>query len=171
MRSWLLISSQQSVRRSQCFEFTVRNEAFRARNARSPSECKQAKIAFAIATPTICNRRRVATQEAPRVRRDPKRTLLQPSQSPPTLAPVANNGKALLLPPVIPNDRARLDRAITLLGCRARGELGTSARAELTELVGRYPDAAVAMSWKRSLKQVRDDEIFDARDSCHQRQG
>jgi len=74
---------------------------------------------------------------------------------------VANMGEPLLLPPEIPDDRARLERAITLLGCRARGELGTSARGELSGLVGCYPDAATAMSWKRSLKQVRDDEIFD----------
>lgn len=73
---------------------------------------------------------------------------------------MANKGEALLLPPVIPDDRARLERAITLLGCRARAELGASARAELTALVGRYPDAATALGWKRSLKQVRDDEIF-----------
>jgi hypothetical protein len=74
---------------------------------------------------------------------------------------VANESNALPLPPVIPDDRPRLERAITLLGCRARGELGASARAELTDLVGRYPDAGTAMDWKRSLKQVRDDEIFD----------
>lgn len=74
-----------------------------------------------------------------------------------------NNGDALLLPPVIPEDRIHLERAITLLGCRARAELGASARTELTELVGRYPDATTALGWKRSLKQVRDDEIFDSR--------
>ena len=74
---------------------------------------------------------------------------------------MVDKAETLLLPPVVPDDRVRLERAITLLGCRARGELGAHARAELTVLVGRYPDAATAMGWKRSLKLVRDDEIFD----------
>ena len=73
---------------------------------------------------------------------------------------VAHEGNALPLPPVIPDDRQHLERAITLLGCRARGDLGASARAELASLVGCYPDASTAMHWKRSLKLVRDDEIF-----------
>ncbi|HET8936152.1 MAG TPA: hypothetical protein VFN67_22060 [Polyangiales bacterium] len=74
---------------------------------------------------------------------------------------MANKSEELSLPPVIPDDRPHLERAITLLGCRARAELSATTRAELIELVGRYPDAATALSWKRSLKQVRDDEIFD----------
>lgn len=91
---------------------------------------------------------------------DRKRDLLQAEPTAGNASHVANEGKALPLPPVIPDDRRHLERAITLLGCRARGELGASARAELTGLVGCYPSARTALEWKRSLKLVRDDEIF-----------
>jgi hypothetical protein len=64
------------------------------------------------------------------------------------------------LPPKLPLDHARLDRAIVLLGCRSRGELRLSKRDELVALVGLYPEPSLALRWKTALKSVRDDEIF-----------
>jgi hypothetical protein len=66
----------------------------------------------------------------------------------------------LELPPIVPSDRDALDRAIVLLGNRAKGELRQSIRSELIGLVGRYPDPATAQRWKTTLKGIRDDEIF-----------
>ena len=66
------------------------------------------------------------------------------------------------LPPVVPGDRAQLERAITLLGARSKGlELTAKPRAELAAIVGAYPSPQSAANWKLALKQVRDDEIFD----------
>jgi hypothetical protein len=65
------------------------------------------------------------------------------------------------LPPRTPCTREELDRAIMLLGNRARGlELRESTRSELLGLVGRYPDQTTAGRWKSILKDVRGDVIF-----------
>lgn len=66
------------------------------------------------------------------------------------------------LPPTVPQDSAQLERAIILLGSRAKGlDLSAKPRAELAALVGGYPGPQTAANWKLALKQVRDDEIFD----------
>ena len=64
------------------------------------------------------------------------------------------------LPPSVPATLPALDRAIVLLGNRAKGELRASVRAELSTLVGTYPDPPTALRWKTALKSIRDDEIF-----------
>jgi hypothetical protein len=65
------------------------------------------------------------------------------------------------LPEVTPNSRSQLQRAIMLLGTRAKGlELNESTRQELIALVGAYPEPTTAASWKRELKAIQDDEIF-----------
>lgn len=64
------------------------------------------------------------------------------------------------LPPKTPETLTGLERAIVLLGARTTADLTKSRRKELVELVGAYPDAAAALSWKTALKPLRDDEIF-----------
>ena len=64
------------------------------------------------------------------------------------------------VPPKTPESLAELERAIILLGSRAKGPLTKPRRKELIGLVGAYPDAAVASVWKASLKPLREDEIF-----------
>ena len=65
------------------------------------------------------------------------------------------------LPPKVPADLPRLDRAIVLLGARAAAELRPGRRTELEQLIGTYPDAATARRWKSGLKKRRLDEAFD----------
>jgi hypothetical protein len=66
------------------------------------------------------------------------------------------------LPPKVPGARQELERAIILLGSRAKGlDLQESKRVELILLVGGYPKPLTAANWKRALKSIRDDEIFD----------
>lgn len=66
------------------------------------------------------------------------------------------------MPPIVPPSRTALERAILLLGCRARGEdLRASKVQELVGLLGRYPDRVTALAWKTELKRIREDEIFD----------
>jgi hypothetical protein len=67
----------------------------------------------------------------------------------------------LELPPKIPADGGQLDRAIKLLGERAKAELTSRVRTELIELLGKYPNAKEAADWKRALKSTRLDEIFE----------
>jgi hypothetical protein len=55
-------------------------------------------------------------------------------------------------PPRMPEGPER-ERAITLLGNRARSELSAKARAELERLVGAYPTAEQAGRWKTGLKR------------------
>lgn len=66
----------------------------------------------------------------------------------------------MTVPPKTPENLADLERAIVLLGARAKGPLTKPRRVELVDLVGAYPDAAAATSWKASLKPLRDDEFF-----------
>jgi hypothetical protein len=67
----------------------------------------------------------------------------------------------LSLPPILPEKRQLVERAIMLLGSRAKGlELSASTRKELQSIVGAYPSPTTAADWKRNLKSVRDDEIF-----------
>jgi len=67
------------------------------------------------------------------------------------------------LPPNVPMELSQLRRAMVLLGERAKGkgELRASVRAELIGLVGQYPDPTTATIWKRALKSIQDDEIFE----------
>jgi hypothetical protein len=65
------------------------------------------------------------------------------------------------LPPVVPTTSADLERAIVLLGERAKGELRAKTASKLTSLVGEYPDVITAKRWKNGLLKCRGDEIFD----------
>lgn len=64
------------------------------------------------------------------------------------------------VPPKTPESLAELERAIILLGSRAKGPLTRLRRRELVDLVGAYPSEAVAAEWKRILKPLRHDEFF-----------
>lgn len=62
------------------------------------------------------------------------------------------------LPPVLPEQRDQLTRAVMLLGERAKGtELRQKHREELTGLVGVYPEPAQAAAWKRALRALREE--------------
>jgi hypothetical protein len=62
------------------------------------------------------------------------------------------------LPPLVPRESEDLQRAICLLGNRTKGELGAKPRAELTDLVGKYPNTVEeAAEWKAALRQVAKD--------------
>jgi hypothetical protein len=71
------------------------------------------------------------------------------TKQPPTTATPTNS-----LPPVIPGTAEGLQRAIVLLGSRAKGELTTKPKGELVELLGAYPTAEQAAVWKTKLKQL-----------------
>ena len=64
------------------------------------------------------------------------------------------------IPPKVPVELSQLDRAIMLLGERAKRELKSKRQKELTALLGRCPDAETAAVWKAALKKLRSDEIF-----------
>lgn len=70
------------------------------------------------------------------------------TKSPPTTTPTNN------LPPVIPGTAEGLQRAIVLLGSRAKGELTNKPKGELMELIGAYPTPEQAVVWKSQLKQL-----------------
>ena len=70
------------------------------------------------------------------------------TKSPPTTTPTNN------LPPVIPGTAEGLQRAIVLLGSRAKGELTNKPKGELMELIGTYPSPEQAVAWKSQLKQL-----------------
>ncbi|HEY9706677.1 MAG TPA: hypothetical protein V6D48_00565 [Oculatellaceae cyanobacterium] len=70
------------------------------------------------------------------------------TKSPPTTTPTNN------LPPVIPGTAEGLQRAIVLLGSRAKGELTNKPKGELMELIGTYPTPEQAVVWKSQLKQL-----------------
>jgi hypothetical protein len=60
------------------------------------------------------------------------------------------------LPPRVPPELAELDRAIMLLGVRAKGtELTAPRRREMVALLEAYPDAATAAHWKAALRVLR----------------
>lgn len=61
------------------------------------------------------------------------------------------------LPPRLPTIPAELERAIMLLGCRAKSDLRGPVKLELEQLVGAYPSTSEANRWKRALKAYRDD--------------
>jgi hypothetical protein len=62
------------------------------------------------------------------------------------------------LPPELPETLAELDEARLLLGQRGRGdELGPKPRAKLVSLIGAYPSPALALRWKRSLRDYREE--------------
>jgi hypothetical protein len=61
----------------------------------------------------------------------------------------------LSLPPKMPGNDADFERAIMLLGSRAKTELQNKARAELVELLGSYPSAGTAAEWKLVLSTFR----------------
>lgn len=63
------------------------------------------------------------------------------------------------LPPLVPGNTDKLNRALTLLGNRGNHELKKRARRELVELVGAYPDGATAMLWKTELKKLKERAI------------
>lgn len=65
------------------------------------------------------------------------------------------------VPPKVPVLAAELQRAIMLLGERTKHELKAMKRQEIIDLLGRYPDAQTAATWKSALKKVRQDEIFE----------
>ncbi len=69
-------------------------------------------------------------------------------QNPTTTTPINN------LPPVIPGTAEGLQRAIVLLGSRAKGELTNKPKGELMELIGTYPTPEQAVVWKSQLKQL-----------------
>jgi len=58
------------------------------------------------------------------------------------------------LPPRLPQSSEELERVITLLGNRKQAELNPSARNELRELLGVYPTAKKAASWKSVLRRI-----------------
>jgi hypothetical protein len=58
------------------------------------------------------------------------------------------------LPPKLPNTSESLQRAILLLGNRTKTELTDKSRRELVELLGAYPSAEQASTWKQRLKQL-----------------
>lgn len=61
----------------------------------------------------------------------------------------------LELPPVVPGDAAALQRAIALLGNRAKGPLTKKPKKELISLVGRAPiTEAEAAKWKAALRAL-----------------
>ena len=64
------------------------------------------------------------------------------------------------IPPKVPEQLPQLQRAVVLLGERCKYPLGAKLQRELTDLLGRYPDAETAAIWKTALKQLRRDEIF-----------
>ena len=51
----------------------------------------------------------------------------------------------------MPGNDAAFERAIMLLGSRAKTDLQNKARKELVELVGRYPSSETAAEWKLVL--------------------
>jgi hypothetical protein len=58
--------------------------------------------------------------------------------------------------PIIPTELDTLDRAIALLGERAKGlELRWKQQLRLAQLLGRYPDPETAAIWKSGLKKHR----------------
>lgn len=66
------------------------------------------------------------------------------------------------IPPKVPHELGTLDRAVMLLGSRVKGDLRHKHQVELARLLGRYPDAETAAVWKRALKKLRQDEIYQA---------
>ena len=64
----------------------------------------------------------------------------------------------LVLPPMVPETLAELDRAVMLLGALAKGDgLKKSRKDELKALLGAIPKAETAARWKSELKRVRDE--------------
>jgi hypothetical protein len=59
--------------------------------------------------------------------------------------------------PWLPVTLTELDRAICLLGSRAKTGLRGSARQRLVELLGAYPSKELATEWKRRLKERRNE--------------
>ncbi len=57
--------------------------------------------------------------------------------------------------PQVPEDLAELDRAIELLGERAKGQLRASKQDELVLLLHAYPNVPTAAAWKSELKRRR----------------
>lgn len=66
------------------------------------------------------------------------------------------------LPPQIPSEMEKLERAITLLGSRAKGELKPKVYRELLELMGKYPYAEQAAEWKKELKRIRKERLSES---------
>ncbi|HIK26630.1 MAG: hypothetical protein N3E45_09365 [Oscillatoriaceae bacterium SKW80] len=64
-------------------------------------------------------------------------------------------------PPKIPDNPRELERAICLLGNRTKNELGTKSRLELKNLIGIYPTAEEAASWKQTLKAISKGKKLD----------
>jgi len=66
-------------------------------------------------------------------------------------------------PPRIPPELAELDRAVMLLGSRAKGmDLSAPRRKELATLIGAYPDAVTAARWKAALRPLRAEVAAEA---------
>lgn len=94
----------------------------------------------------------VGAYPAPAVAASWKRALQALSEQPATTPE---------LPELTLTNRPQLQRALTLLGTRAKGlELNEGTRRELIALVGAYPEPTTAAIWKRELKAIQDDEIF-----------
>ncbi len=64
-------------------------------------------------------------------------------------------------PPKIPDNARELERAICLLGNRTKSDLGTKSRLELRILLGAYPTAEEAASWKQTLKAISKGKKLD----------
>lgn len=58
------------------------------------------------------------------------------------------------LPPKLPSTIETLQRAITWLGNRTKGELTDKPRRELVNLIGVYLSLEEATEWKQRLKQL-----------------
>ncbi len=63
--------------------------------------------------------------------------------------------RSLRRPPKIPGEQKAFDRAIMLLGSRAKFEPTPKIQRELEELLGAYPSLEEAVAWKSSLKAIR----------------
>lgn len=63
----------------------------------------------------------------------------------------------------IPQTLPELDRAIMLLGARAKVELNSGPKAEMEKLIGVCPNSRVAARWKAELTKLRKERIAAAK--------
>jgi hypothetical protein len=66
------------------------------------------------------------------------------------------------LPPRVPPELAELERAIMLLGSRAKGtDLTAPRRKEMVALLDAYPDPTTAARWKQALRELRAEAVAE----------